>query len=75
MKFEMEFWNGSYYFRGKFPDGVSFELKSKEDLTYTKWDEKYQLALKEHNEPAPQPNECQCPECKKTFVCPNRGMS
>ncbi len=71
-KFESKFWNGSYYAKGKFSDGATFELKSKDDLTYTQWQEKIKIAWEAHITPEPKPDECQCPKCKATFVCENR---
>lgn len=53
MKFQIALWNGQYYCRGRFPDGVGFELKSNTDLTYTQWEAMYQTALDEHDNPSP----------------------
>ncbi len=72
-KFESKFWNGSYWAKGKFFDGSTFNLKSKDDLTYTQWQEKIKAAWEEHTKPEPKPDECVCPECEKTFVCENRA--
>jgi len=71
-KFEVKFWNGNYYCKVQFPDGTKQELKSKDDMTYGKWQEKIKVAWEVHNEPEPEPDECQCPKCKATFVCENR---
>ena len=71
-KFEVKFWNGFYYCSVRFPDGTSQELKTADDLTYTKWQEKIKAAWEIHIEPVPEKDECQCPKCKATFVCENR---
>lgn len=70
-EFIIKFWNGQYYCKIRFPDGTKQELKSKDDLTYTQWQEKIKAAWETHQNPDPEPDECKCPECKKTFVCEN----
>ncbi len=72
-KFESKFWNGSYWARGKFSDGATFELKSKDDLTYNQWQEKIKAAWEDHIKPELEPDERACPKCKATFVCENRA--
>ena len=70
--FNVKLWNGTYYCTVRFPDNTSQELKSPTDLTYTQWQEKITAAWDAHNTPIPEPDECQCPACKKPFTCPNR---
>jgi len=71
-KFRVRFWNDVYYCKALFPDGSTHELKSRDDLTYRQWQIKLTEAWDAHQDPEPEPDECQCPECKKTFVCENR---
>jgi hypothetical protein len=71
-EFGIKFWNGKFWCRGKFPNGKGFELKSDTDLLYEQWKEKVEKAWEEAQNPEPEPDECKCPECKKTFVCENR---
>jgi hypothetical protein len=73
-KFNVRFWNGFYYCKVAFPDGFSTELKSADDLDYTEWQVKIKDAWTLHNTPVPGLDECQCPDCKTTFICPNRGI-
>ena len=54
-KFQIKFWNGQYYCQGKFPDAITFELKSKEDLTYTQWRAKITQAWIASQEPPDLP--------------------
>jgi hypothetical protein len=72
-KFQVKFWNGSYYCKVMMPNGQSVELKSGDDLTYTQWQEKIQAAWDDIQNPEPTPEECQCPKCKANFVCENRS--
>ena len=69
--FGVRLWNGVYYCKVKFPDGSKQELKSKDDLTYSQWQGKIKEAWEAHIEPVSEPDECQCPKCKATFVCEN----
>ena len=71
-KFQVKFWNGYYYCKVQSPDGTSQELKTADDLTYTKWQEMIKAAWEEHIKPTPKPDECACPKCNATFVCENR---
>lgn len=73
-KLDLKFWNGFYYCTVRFPDGTSQELKDANDLTYNQWQKKISAAWSAHIEPVPGPTECQCPACKKEFVCPNRTI-
>ena len=50
-KFEVKFWNGSYWAKGRFPDSSTFELKSRTDLTYTAWKAKIVKAWADSQEP------------------------
>ena len=72
-KFRVRFWNGAYECQVVYPDGYKTTLKSRDDLTYRQWQEKIKTAWDSHNTPEPEPDECQCPDCNQTFVCPNRG--
>lgn len=73
-KFGVRFWNGFYYCKVIFPDGVSQELKTADDQTYTQWQVKIKASWEEHIKPTPEPGECACPKCKDTFVCENRSI-
>jgi hypothetical protein len=71
-RFRIKFWNGKYYCQVVFPDGVAREFKSDVDLTFTEWKAIAVAAWEEHQNPEPEPGECQCPKCRATFVCENR---
>ena len=75
-KFEVKYWpdTKTYFCRVVFPDGTKQELNSKTDLTYSQWQEKITAVWIAHTTPVPGPAECQCPACKKTFICPNRTI-
>ena len=70
-EFTVKLWNGKYYCKGKFPNGNKFELKSDTDLLYEQWKKKVDKAWEDSQNPEPEPDECQCPKCKETFVCEN----
>lgn len=75
-KFEVKFWpdTKTYYCKVQFPDNTTQELSSKVDMTYAQWQQKIKDAWVAHTTPKPKPEECQCPECKSKFVCPNRTV-
>lgn len=75
-RFEVKYWpdTKTYYCKVQFPDGTRQELNSKTDLTYTQWQQKIKDAWIVHTTPVPAPDECQCPNCNKPFVCPNRTV-
>jgi hypothetical protein len=71
-RFNVKFWNDVYYCKVQMPNGQVVELKSRDDLTYRQWQEKISEAWDSIQNPEPEPNECQCPKCRATFVCENR---
>ena len=62
-KFELKIWNGQYYCSVKFPNGLTLELKSTDDLTYTQWKEKIEKVWNDSQIPEP-PAECLCGQCE-----------
>ena len=52
-KFQISYWEmtDTYGCKGKFPDGSTFDLKSKDDLKYTEWRAKMQTAWEASQEP------------------------
>lgn len=54
-KFEVKFWNESYWAKGKFPDSSTFELKSKDDLLYSEWKQMIKAAWEAQQEPPDLP--------------------
>ena len=64
-KFQVSFWDmtKTYECKGKFPDGATFNLNSKEDLGYVEWQEKIKTAWEAHIKPEP-PAECICDQCE-----------
>lgn len=72
-KFQLDFWNGQYYCKTTMPDGSKSEIKSDKDLTYTQWQEKIKEIWDASQIPQPV-EECRCPACEKSFICPNRGI-
>jgi len=64
-KFQISFWDmtKTYECKGKFPDGTTFNLNSKEDLGYVEWQEKIKTAWEAYIKPEP-PAECICSQCK-----------
>ena len=72
-KFQVSFWDmtNTYECKGKFPDGATFNLNSKDDLTYVQWQEKIKKAWEDSQIPE-TPETCKCPECSlfMTNECP-----
>lgn len=55
-KFQISYWDmtKTYEAKGKFQDGSTFNLTSDEDLTYSQWREKIEIAWQASQEP-PEP--------------------
>ena len=64
-KFQVSFWDmaKTYECKGRFLDGATFNLNSKDDLTYAQWQEKIKVAWEAHIKPEP-PAECLCSQCE-----------
>ena len=56
-KFQVSFWDmtKTYECKGKFPDGSTFNLNSKDDQTYCQWIEKIKIAWQASQEPPDLP--------------------
>ena len=56
-KFQVSYWDmtDTYECKGRFPDGNTFNLKSKTDLNYSQWKQKIKTAWEAYQEPPEMP--------------------
>jgi hypothetical protein len=73
-KFTLKFWQGKWYCMVVMPDGNHVEIASDTDLTFTQWQAKVQQVWQDSQNPPPQPGQCTCLKCGKSFLCPNRTV-